>query len=166
MVEMGQVMSMPDVLLVDMFDMTIPAVPGGGDSEALMIRNQTAVLPGRRNDPIPVELHRYKVNFAGKMQFTNTFTSTYVDSIDLKVTNALRNWQNLITNPDTGIPYMKSEYATTGIISIYGGNNKVVEQRTFFGLWVANIADVQLNGASDTPLTYNVTWCYDYWKAS
>lgn len=164
-VELNTVTSLADVILLDHFELIIPAVPGGGDGQSLNIRNMTAVLPGRSNPAIPVELHRHKVFFGGKRVYgNNSFPASYIESSDHKTFDAFLNWQDQITNPNTGLPNPKSQYATTGVIQIYDSNNEVIDRRTFYGLWVNNVQDVTVNGSQNAPMVIQVTLNFDYWK--
>lgn len=164
-VELGAVTTLSDVLLLDHFELIIPAIPGGGDGQSLNIRNMTASLPGRSNTPIPVELHRHKVFFGGKRTYnTNNFTATYIESSDHKTFDALLNWQNQITDPVTGLPKPKATYATTGVIQIYDSNNAVVDRRTFHGLFITQVTDISLNGAQNTPMVVSAQLNFDWWE--
>lgn len=163
-IELTQVASLGDVLLQDHFDLIIPAIPGGGDGQSMTIRNLTASLPGRSNTAIAVELHRHKVHFAGKRTYSHSFTATYIDTADRKVIDALINWQNQITDSASGLPRPKTDYATVGVVNIYGSNNSVVETRTFYGLFISSIGDINLSGANNAPMEISVTFNFDYWN--
>jgi hypothetical protein len=162
-VELSQVISLPDVLLGDHFDFTIPNIPGGGDGQTLMIRNMTAQLPEQGNNPIPVELHRFKTHFAGKKDWGSSFQATFVESADLKVIDAIKNWQNQMTDPDTGLPKPRKNYVTTAVVKIYDSENKPAEQRTFYNLFVSKMDSVPLDGSANSPVRITVTLNYDYW---
>lgn len=163
-IELGQVTSLADVIQSNHFELLIPTVPGGGDGQSLNIRNMTAILPGRKNDPIQVELHRHKVNFAGKRTYGNSFAATYVESSDRAIWSALLNWQNQMTDPSTGLPRPKSDYATVGVVNIYDSSNAIVESRTFYGLFVSGLDDASLNGSGTEVLTVSAQFSYDYWQ--
>lgn len=162
-VTLQQVVSLPDVLLQDHFDLLIPNPPGGGDGEALMIRNMTAVLPGRSNRPIPVELHRHKTFYGGKRDYGNSFSASWVDTTDRRVINTLKSWQDLITDPTTGLPLPKTVYNTTATITIYDASNAPSELRTFHGLFIVSLEASNLSGSSNQPLPVSATFSFDYW---
>lgn len=163
-IELGQVTSLADVIQNNHFELIIPTLPGAGNGQTLNIRNMTAVLPGRKNDPVQVELHRHKVMFAGKRTFGNSFSATYIESSDRATWSALLNWQNQMTDPATGLPRLKADYATTGIVNIYDSSNAIVESRTFYGLFVSGLDDVALSGSESGVLSVSVQFSYDYWQ--
>lgn len=163
MVQLGQVTSLPDAQLVSMFNFTIPVVPGGGSSDALLIRNLTAVLPGRSHEVIKVELKRHVTHQLGKQKFNNTFNARFIDTKDCEVIKACKQWQANIIDPATGLPFEKANYRTTGIATLFGADRKVIETRTFFGLALASVGDVQLDGASESLVNYDLQFVFDYW---
>lgn len=163
-VELGQVASLADVILQDHYELIVAVVPGGGDGQSLNIRNLSTSLPGRKNSPVNVELHRHKVHFAGKRSYGNSLPASFIESSDRKTWAALLNWQNQMTDPATGLPRPKSDYATTGIIKVYDSNNAVVEERTLYGLFITDLADAQLSGQANSPLNVTCTLNYDFWS--
>lgn len=162
-IELDQITSLPDVLLQDHFNFLIPNIPGGGDGQTLTIRNMTATLPGRANNVIPLELHRHKTHYSGKRIYRHSFQAQFVDTADRRVLQALLNWQNQMTEESTGLPRPKEEYATTGVVTIFGADNTAVEERTFYGLFVSDVADIALSGQSNAPIQVTMTLNYDYW---
>jgi len=162
-IELTQVTSLPDVLLQDHFSLLIPAMPGGGDARTFEIRNMTATLPGRSNNVVAVELHKHKVHYAGKRIYPHTFSSQFVDTSDRKILDGLLDWQNMMTTQDTGLPRPKEDYATTGVITIFGADNRPVDTRTFYGLFPSNVQDIALAGATNSPIQVQVSFNYDYW---
>lgn len=162
-VQLGQVTGLPDVLTLDHFSLRIANLPGGGDGQSLEILNMTAVLPGRSNNVIKTELHKHSHHQAGKMVMPYSFQASFVDTAQRKVITALKNWQARQTDPATGLGRPRSDYTTTAVVSIFGADNSIVEQRTFYNMWVAAVQDISLNGQQNSALQVNVTFQYDYW---
>lgn len=161
--ELGRVAALPDVVLMDHFDLIIPNVPGGGDSEGLTIQNMSAVLPGRANAAIPIELHRHRIHQPGKRTYGHSFQAQFVDTAERKVINALSAWQDRITDRVTGLPRPKADSMTTAVARIYNADNSAYEERTMYGFFVTNVPDIALNGSSNSPAIFAVTFNYDYW---
>jgi len=162
-VEIGQVTGITDFLQPDHFSFLIPVLPGGGDSEAFHIRNLTAILPGRANQVVQGEMHRFKINRAGKPIYQHTFTATYMDATDKKILDGIQAWQNMVNNPETGLPNPSDMYMTTGLAMLYDMNNRVVERREFHNLWISNFQDLSLDGASASMARFSIQFTYDYW---
>jgi hypothetical protein len=162
-VELGQVTSITDFLQTDHFSFELPALPGGGDREAFVIRNLSAVLPGRSNQAVSGEIHRFKIKRAGKPVWNQSFVANYMDTVDRKIIDGLYAWQALNNDPETGLPRPSSEYMTAAVAVLYDMENNEVERRVFRNLWIEKIEDVALNGAQPGMINLAVTFSYDYW---
>lgn len=162
-VELAQVTSITDFIQTDHFSLELPALPGGGDREAFIIRNLSAVLPGMGNQVVQGEVHRFKINRAGKPIWPQTFQAAYMDTADKKILDGIFGWMALNSDPETGLPMSAASYLTSGIVVVYGMNNEVLERRTFHNLWLSNLADLALNGATPGMANFNLTFTYDYW---
>jgi hypothetical protein len=160
---LDQVVATPDILTTNHFNLMVAAIPGGGNSYDFTVRNMTAVLPSKKNEPLRAVLHRHTFLQAGKTQYNHSFNASFLEARDGSIINTFRNWQGMINEPGTNLPVPKDQYITTGLVEIYGADNSIVDRRQFFGLWVANIGEVQLNGSSDELMKYDVTFAYDFW---
>lgn len=162
-VELGSVTSITDFLQTDHFSFELPMLPGGGDREAFIIRNLSAVMPGRSNQIVSADIHRFKINRAGKPIWPQQFTANYMDTVDRKIIDGIYNWQALNNDPETGLPRPSSEYMTAGVAVLYDMENKEVERRVFKNLWISAVADVALNGAQPGMINLAITFSYDFW---
>jgi len=165
---MSDVVSLPNVILSNSFDMIFPNPPSG-DGRALTIRGVNGVLPGLEHPMVPVTLHRFDVMFAGHRMFNHAFNVSFIDTQDRKVMTTLMNWLAAMNDPGTGWSNCKANYASIVICLLYSdcllssGQPEVYENRTFHGVWPAVLNDQPLDGGSDQPAVVNVTFCYDYW---
>jgi hypothetical protein len=162
-VELAQVTSITDFIQTDHFTLELPALPGGGDRDAFVIRNLTAVLPGRSNQVVKGEIHRFTINRAGKPIWPQEFQASYMDTPDKKILSGIQNWMNLNSDPETGLPQTAARYLTTGVVVLYGMNDAEFERRTFHNLWLSKLADLNLNGATPGMANFNLSFTYDYW---
>ena len=162
-VELSQVTSISDFIQTDHFSFEIPALPGGGDREAFIIRNLSAVLPTLGHQVVSGELHRFKIHRAGKPDYGSSFNATYMDATDKKILDGIHNWQSLNSDPETGLPNPAATYLTTGICVIYGMDNRELERRVFHNLWLAKADPINLNGATPGMMNLSLTFQYDYW---
>lgn len=162
-VELSQVTSIADFIQTDHFSLEIPAMPGGGDRDAFTIRNLSAVLPGMSHQVVSGDIHRFKINRAGKPVWPQSFQAAYMDATDRKVLDGIHNWMALNSDPETGLPQPAASYLTTGLVVVYDMDNKELERRVFHNLWLSNLADLQLNGAQPGMANFQLTFSYDYW---
>lgn len=157
----SDVISLPDVLIGDLFDFNIPNPPAG-NGQALYLRNMKGVLPViPEAKPIILETHRHAVQFAGKVERSGNFAATYFDTSDRQIFNILEGWSQACTDMNTGIPKSAAGYKTLGTTSLHDANNNVAVSRTFYGLWISGVEAIQLGGES-APVDLTVTFQYDY----
>lgn len=162
-VELTQVVNIADVLQADHFSLLVPNPPGGGDGEALLIKNMTATLPGLSTVPIMTKLHRHTVHHQSRQEFGSyTMAAQFVESTDRAVIQALIAWHNQKVNQQTGLPNPKSAYATTAFVTVYDSTNNPSEQRTLVNFVLETLAEVALG--SEGSLKWNATFRYDNWQ--
>ena len=166
--QLSQVVSLPDVILLNHFDFIIPNPPGLtslGYSRDLTIRNLTTSQRVMADfDPVKVVLHRHAVKYAGKGVVDGSITASYVDTSDKRITNVLEEWYLQIRDEETGLPKPKAGYKADAVMIIYDLNNTASIYRTYYNLWVSKVEPLSLSGNEDTPLEYRVTFEYDYFK--
>lgn len=163
--ELNDVVSLPDVLVLNHFDLIIPNPPGGIGAKDLTIRNMTATMPVMAEfEPVRVQLHRHAVNYAGKGKVDGILQASYMDTKDKKVTTTLENWYLQIRDETTGLPKPKSGYKADALIQIYDMENKGSVYRTLYNMWIQKVEPISLDGASDDYLKYSVSLVYDYFK--
>jgi hypothetical protein len=162
-VQLADVAGLTDVLVTNHFQFSIPNPPGGGDGQALIIRNMAAKLPIiPAIAAVRVPLHRHAMQFAGIVKRDGSFTATYTDTADRKVTNVLEAWYQATHDEVTGFPKPQAGYQTTAVTSLYDYNNVNAIDRTFYGLWVGNVAEIDLDGEAAGNLRFSVTFNYNY----
>lgn len=163
-VQLSQVVNIADVLQVDHFSLLIPNPPGGGDGEALLIKNLTAALPGLSTVPITTKLHRHTVHHQSRQEFGSyTIAAQFVESTDRAVIQALIGWHNQKVNQLTGLPNPKSTYATTAYVTVYDSANNPSEERTLINTVLETIQEVSVGGESAS-LKWSAVFRYDNWQ--
>ncbi len=161
-IQISDVTSLPDVLLTNHFELVIPTPPIG-DGQALVIRNMKGVLPVTPEiETVTLILHRHGLQQAGKAKRHGSFTAVYTDMSDRKVTDVLEGWYVAIQDPDTGLPNPASGYKATAIVRVLDATNEAVIARTFYGLWIGKVQEVDLDGSGNEAIQYRVTFNYDY----
>lgn len=166
-VALSQVISTPDVLFADHFDLKFPRLPSGvpNNSRELNVRNIRASLPGRELERASVEAHRHKINFAGKVQYDQTFTATFFEAADEAIFDTLLSWQQAIIDPTTGLPRgLKANYAVDAFCQLYDSDNAPKQKRVYKNLWCQKVDSTELDGGGGSNIIrVSATFVYDVW---
>ena len=141
------------------------ANPKGGDTETLMLRARSSVIPGRSVGVIAVP---YKQNapiqYPGKVAFSHSFPCTFIEGEDREMWNAFYDWAQSIINVETGIgtPNVKTDLYmnlldTDGTTSL---KIKVV------GCFIKEQSDITVTYEGEKAIEISIVWSYDYWVKS
>jgi hypothetical protein len=137
-------------------------VPSGGDPRALTLRCQNVVLPGISNDEVQVALHGVEVNYNGRPVYPRTFASTFLETRDLPVRDAIRGWIEYARNARNNTGTYKAQYESTGDLVLYDDQNNVIRTIRFYGLFPQMMDEPQMDGSQSTAIMLTTTWKYDY----
>jgi hypothetical protein len=162
-VVLTDVVNLSDVILANNFDLIIPNPPGSNDGSALTIRSLNGTLPGISHPAVPVTLHRCTAHFAGHRTYGGQFSVTFIDSDDGAIMQTLSAWNDLVSDPTTGLPNSKDNYTASAVVIVYDNSMNVYEQRTYQNIWITQQPDMQLDGQADSPLMISAVFAYDMW---
>lgn len=165
--------SLPDAIPPDAFELVLGNIPGAGPSDNLTLKCQTAVIPGFGNQTWDLMLASHKVRFRGKKQYSgdsNVLGVTYVEDKLLASQQLLRQWHESIVDSDSGAGLEKTGtngYALdTAELRIYNQQAEQIDTIVFFGFFLENIQEVQLDGTNTSgPMMINATFSFDRFQA-
>lgn len=176
-ISLTQVLSLPDVLMMDRFRLDFSSVPSGGQTNALdlAIRCQQCVIPGRQIEPIEVNLNGHTVHYRGRGRYPGIMMVSYVEFRDMAATRMLRGWQEAVVGTDTGDGLSKNAnnvvsttsvlgagYARNARLAIHNENGTEAASFTIVNCWPTDVQDVQLDGMTSQAVLLNATFQYDY----
>jgi hypothetical protein len=150
-----------------LWEVIVPVPIGNGDSTTYTVRAQSTEIPSRGNGTIKVPYKQTAgIVFAGKLEYDQTWTVTFIEGEDKKVFDAVQSWQQNIVNNVTGIglgdPLYKTDvYLTT--ISVGGTAFMKLKLR---GAWIQKVDKVSVDyaGGGDGTIRYPVTFAFDSWE--
>lgn len=145
------------------FELLLPSLPGGGSSDILRLHIVTTVMPGFGSESAERAHHGHVIKHAGRATFPRTFSAEYFESADLKVHSILRKWHAYQWEPETGRQRDEDEYKTTGFLQLLGNDRKMTKQFEIRGMYIEDVADVNLDGSSSEIVRIPVTFSYDDW---
>lgn len=145
-----------------LWEVLIPTPVGDGQTETFQIRAQSSQVPGRNNPPIKIPYKQTAgIVVAGKLQYDQSWTCTFIEGEDRKVYDALYSWQQAIVNDIAGIGIGDPFYKTDMYIilqSVAGGDTMRLKLK---GAWVQAVGPVELTYAGQDAIRYNVTFAFD-----
>jgi len=148
-----------------LWEVVIPNPLGGGDSEALLLRAQSATIPGRSFGDIHVPYKNTAgFNIPGKVKYTHSWQVVFVEGEDAKIREAIVGWMQQITHDQQmvglGDPFIKK----TVYMRLLGTDGSVTKKIELIGAYPSDIADVSVDYESENVVKYQVTWKYDRWQ--
>jgi len=147
-------------------DLNIPNVPGGGDGRALLLRCQSASIPGHENADGVMQLRGSEITYAGHTQWEHDFAPSFVECRDLAVKTALNGWKFYARDnrrsPTAGA-YM-AQYKTQGDIILYDDIGSTIRTIRLFGLWCQAVQAAPLESAGSGPVIMGANFKFDWWE--
>jgi hypothetical protein len=148
-----------------LFDVIIPNPIGGGDAETLLLRAQSASLPGRGVGVIKVPYKQSAgINFHGKLTYGQAWQVTFVEGEDGRVFDILHAWnQNIIhdvANVGIGDVFIQQDI----IFNCLTTRGETWRQIVLKNAFPSNVSDVPMGYDNQQVVRYSVTWTYDSWE--
>ena len=128
----------------------------------MRIQCKTATIPGLQNEAQDITIHGFKVSTAGRTVFSNTLSVGYIESRDLLVQRALKNWVNSVRDFRTQKSVGKQKYAVGGQLLIYDETGTVSTVMYLHNCFCAEVQDVSLDGSSANIVDVSATFRYDF----
>ena len=159
------VISLGDPLLQYQFDLMIPNIPGGGNSETMTYRTRSTSIPGRDIEQATLEIHGVAVEHAGRVIYPRTLPVTIAEFRDLAGYTALYGWSKTIRDKDSNGGLAEVYKVPYYDLLLYdaAGQTAVQTFRCFEG-WLKDFPDVALDGAGSAPVDVSFNLIYDYWE--
>jgi len=135
----------------------------GFSSEELVLRVLSLSRPGFSIEKTNVEQNGFRVSFAGKDTFPDSFSMTILSTADGVAVDLLKNWKEYCVSTRTGGSVSPDIYkATFNAHSLAYDNETIVTTDTYHGVFPTEITP---SGNFDTSVdaqAYEVTWNLDY----
>ena len=148
-----------------LWDVIIPRIVGEGDSDVLMLRCQSANIPGRSVGEILVPYKQSAgVKYPGKLTYPHTWDCTFIEGEDKKIFDAIYSWEqqiiNDVTNVGIGDILIKSDIYLK-MLSTKGENYMNIR---LIGCYPQDVGDIAVSYDDEASVMYPVTWSYDRWE--
>lgn len=153
--------ALPDPLYTYQWDVFIPVLPGTTNSRSLTYKATSTSIPGSMLEQVAVNLAGVELRYAGRQNYSHSFTLALHETRDTGSLEMLRRWQRIARDNVLNTGTYKSIYSTDVQLTLYDDTNSVVRTITLVGCWVETIDDSALDRASGA-VTINCTLSYDY----
>ena len=153
------------------FRVTITPPPGiaiGLDVRRTSFMCKGTNLPAQELTPIEVPFRGRKIYIAGDREFSETWTTTFINDTDFMVRNALERWSNGINDLalNTGV-VDPADYQTDLTVEQLDRDDTILKTYIFRSAWPVNISQIELTSeAADTLEEFECTWRYQHFEAS
>ena len=153
------------------FRVTITPPPGiaiGLDVRRTSFMCKGTNLPAQELTPIEVPFRGRKIYIAGDREFTETWTTTFINDTDFMIRNALERWSNGINDLalNTGV-IDPADYQTDLTVEQLDRDDTILKTYIFRSAWPVNISQIELTSeAADALEEFECTWRYQHFEAS
>ena len=161
-VSFSQQASIPDVLDVIAYEMFFGSIPGGiGSSRGLNLRSKDTNIPGVSNEAFTQVIHGHTRNFRGRIVYSGTWSTTFVETVDGFTQAVARSWHNFCVDPETGNSrgYLK-DYSVTARLKVYDTVGATVLTARLEEVFPQEVPDIQLSGEASAAMNVPITWKY------
>ncbi len=138
---------------------------GGGDTEILELRCQSAVIPGRAVGEILIPFKNTPgIKYPGKPTLSHTWTAMFVEGTDGKVFDALQAWSEAINSLKTGVGGLDPTIKTDIYLRLIDPPGNVYKCIKLVGCYLQNVDEVPVAYEDESIIMYSGTFSYDYWE--
>ena len=153
------------------FRVTITPPPGiaiGLDVRRTSFMVKGTNLPAQELTPIEVPFRGRKIYIAGDREFSETWTTTFINDTDFMVRNALERWSNGINDLalNTGV-IDPADYQTDLTVEQLDRDDTILKTYILRNCFPTTIAEIGLDMSSNDAIEeFAVTWKYTHLEAS
>lgn len=156
-----QMLTMADPQLMFQWQITIPRVPGLSDTRPLSVRAISTVIPAPTVEPATWEGNGMKLQYAGRLTYSNSWTADFIESRDSLTRDAFLNWIKIQRSWELNTGTYKSVYAVPVELALYDSMNQVSRSIKLVNAFPLTLGEPSLDQSSGI-VTYNTQWSYDF----
>lgn len=144
---------------------TLPAVGAFGfpASEALNLRCESIELPKASNQKFEVMIRGQKTLHSGIMDYGNTVTMTFVETVDNTVFNLVKAWRELCWSSRQGQAFPKRDLEATILLTLLDNQDNARAKYTMYGCFYESDDFGTLDGSTSDAMRPSLTLSYDYY---
>lgn len=167
-VTLSEMKSVGDPLLSDSFELVVPNLPTGLNSEGgrwMRLQCKTVNKPGMTIEEVLQEAHGHTLRYAGRKTFSGTITVEFFENADMRSHKLLEDWMNIERTTEEQRGLFKSEYAVTAYLNIFDNKGNTTETYEIHGFWCKSVQDLSFDGMAQA-LPCNAEFAFDDYTRS
>ena len=153
------------------FRVTITPPPGiaiGLDVRRASFLIRGSSLPAQTLAEISIPFRGRNIYIAGDREFTDTWTTTFMNDTDFMIRNAMERWSNGINDlaDNTGV-IAPADYQSDLTVEQLDRDDTILKSYIFRSAWPVTVAAIELTSDAAADIeTFEVTWRYQHFEAS
>ena len=161
-VTLNDVRGIGDPLRIYNYDLVITEPPGAtANGQVLRISNTNTSIPGVGVESFESNHHGHTLKHPGRGIHPRTLTAEYEERSNGIVLTTLRAWRELAWNTETGAQAVSADLKVDGFLELYDTEENLIKTIRIRGMYVEDIADTPLDGATSDSVKVTVTFSYD-----
>jgi len=170
-VTIDQLRSLPDFAQVTKWDLTFITLPVLGPlgfplSEQLNVRCESIEVPKTTNQKFDVMVRGHKVVNSGILDYGNTMTVTFVETVDNTIFNFVKAWREACWASRTGRALSKKDLEATIMITLLDNQDNARAKYTVYGAFLESADFGTLDGSTSDAQKPSITLAYDFYVDS
>jgi len=166
-INIDQLRSLPDYAQVTKWNIvfiTLPAVGALGFplSEQLNLRTESVDQPKGTNQKFEVQIRGHKTLHSGILDYGNSFTITFTETVDSMVYKLIKSWRELCWASRTGSAFPKKDLEATIMLELLDNQDKVRARTTYYGCIYEDADLPQLDGSTSDAQRPSLTLSFDF----
>lgn len=167
MINIEQLRALPDFAQATKWNVVFLTLPSIGNlalgvSEQLNLRTESIDQPKAAIQNFPVQIRGHKVMQPGIIDYGNTFTIRFTETIDSAIYTFIKAWRELIWSSRNGTAFNKSDLEGVVMIELLDNAGKVRGRTTYYGVMYQDADPGALDGSTSDALKPGVTFSFDY----
>ena len=132
-------------------------------SADMNLRCESAEIPKLSIESIEANIRGHTVKHAGRSRYTNTITLNFLETVDSKVAQMMKDWRELVWASRIGTAVTKREYEAVVRLDLLNNQDDVRWRYTLYGAYYED-ADPggTLDGTTSDFLKPSIILSYDY----
>lgn len=145
------------------YDLVFPTIPGGGNGDVLRLHVLSTSIPGFSTETFETNHHGFLIKHAGKKEYPRTLSATFEEKDDMTILTDIRNWHDLMIEPETGVQVSADIYKVDGFLQLLNAQKAIVKEIRMRGMFPETISDITLDGGTTGATEITVDFSYDDW---
>lgn len=145
-----------------LWEVMIPNPIGTGDTDTLLIRAQSASIPGRSFGEILVPYKQSGgIKYPGKLTYDHTWEVSFIEGEDKKIFDAINSWNQQIIHDFDNIG---EDQRTDIYLTLLTTKGTTFQKVKLIGCYPQAVGNVDMDYDAENPVRYTVTFSYDRWE--